>query len=68
MLFICFARDDHVVKDTLGVRYSLQNLVYGTLPDRQARGDAKNQPIVLEEALWVLIVRYLLDSSVTSIW
>ena len=46
----CFAGDDHVVEDTLGVRYSLQNLVYGTLPDRPARGDAKNQPIGLEEA------------------
>ena len=50
MLFICFAGDDHVVEDTLGVRYSLQNLVYGTLPDRRARGDAKNQPIVFEVA------------------
>ena len=50
MLFICFGGDDHVIDDTLGVRYSLQNLVYGTLPDRWARGDAKNQPIVLEKA------------------
>ena len=50
MLFICFACDDHVIEDTLGVRYSSQNLVYGTLRDGCARGDAKNQPIVLEKA------------------
>ena len=50
MLFICLACDDHVIEDTLGVSYSLQNLVFGTLPGRWARGDAKNQPIVLVKA------------------
>ena len=29
----------------------MQNLVYGTLPDRWVRGDAKSQPVVLEKAL-----------------
>jgi len=50
MLFICFTCDDHVIEDTLGVMYSLLTLVYGTLPDRWARGDTKNQPIVSEKA------------------
>ena len=60
MLFICFAGDDHVIEDTLGVRYSLQNLAMAHCQIAGQEVTPKTSRLCWKRPLCVLIVRYFL--------